>query len=146
MQTYFSPPFRVEKKRRTQIHLHSHATYVVNLKGSYFQWLITRFRCFSLFYSSVALTDAAEQFSPVLYWTLQTPCVCVLKHNLPDQPATALEWHTHIYSQLSAEGVVAPRTLHRWSYHYRSVHQSEHSHQSCKECWKLIRQKQRQTM
>ena len=66
-QTYFSPPFRVEKKRRTQIHLHSHATYVVNLKGSYFQWLITRFRCFSLFYSSVALIDAAEQFSPVLY-------------------------------------------------------------------------------
>ena len=33
------------------------ACYVVAiLKESYFQWLITRFRCFSLFYSSVALT------------------------------------------------------------------------------------------
>ena len=63
----FLSAFSGGEKRRTQIHLHSHATYVVNLKGSYFQWLITRFRCFSLFYSSVALIDAAEQFSPVLY-------------------------------------------------------------------------------
>jgi len=53
----FLSAFSGGEKRRTKIHLHSQATYVAILKESYFQWLITRFRCFSLFYSSVALTS-----------------------------------------------------------------------------------------
>ena len=48
--------FSCGEKRRTQIQSASACYVVAILKESYFQWLMTRFRCFSLFYSSVALT------------------------------------------------------------------------------------------